>query len=76
MNRFKKELNKHGYKMEKDYDSMPYQTADNFIEAISVNSETAVLSIYYLSIDLHLAFDRQMHAHYLDLDTDIINPKF
>ena len=57
MNRFKKELSKRGYKMEKDY---PYLPCDE-IEAIVVNSEDATLCIYHLSMVLHVGFDRQMN---------------
>ena len=57
MNRFKKELSKRGYKMEKDYPYMPF----NEIEAIVVNSEDATLCIYHLSMVLHVGFDRQMN---------------
>lgn len=62
MNRFKKELAKRGYKMEKDYPSMPYQTSMDFIEAITVNSELALYTIHYLQISIYLAFDRQMNT--------------
>ena len=57
MNRFKKELAKRGYKMEKDYPYMPF----NDVEAIIVDSEHAILFVYLFSIVLRLGFDRYMN---------------
>ena len=57
MNRFKKELAKRGYKMEKDYPYMPF----NDVEAIIVDSEHAILFVYLFSRVLRLGFDRYMN---------------
>ena len=63
MNRFKKELAKRGYEMEKDYTSMPCQVSAEFtIEAITVDSEKARLAIHYMQISEYITFDRQMNA--------------
>lgn len=45
MNRFKKELRKHGVKLECDYPFFPY----NGIESVVVDSEHAIVSTYHLS---------------------------
>ena len=45
MNRFKKELRKHGVKLECDYECLPY----NGIETVVVDSANATVSTYHLS---------------------------
>ena len=66
MNRFKKELSKRGYKMEKDYPYLPF----NEVEAIMVDSEHAILFVYHFSTVLRLGFDRQMNDFDLDATTN------
>lgn len=69
MNRFKKELISKGFKLEHQYDWMPYEVADGiFIETVHVNSETAMVTFYYNVIIQRLQFDRAM------LPTDVLNP--
>ena len=64
MNRFKKELAKRGYKMEKDYISMPYSTDNNYtIEGIKVDAEHCRLITYYNVATLILIFDRHFEEH-------------
>lgn len=66
MNRFKKELNKRGYKMEKDYDSMPYESWDGTtLDAIVISAASVTYTRYYTAIVLYTEFDRQMKAHTL-----------
>ena len=45
MNRFKRELRKHGVKLECDYPFLPY----NGIETVVVDSENAIVSTYHVS---------------------------
>lgn len=45
MNRFKKEIRKHGAKLENDYEYLPCDG----IETVVANAENATLSIYHVS---------------------------
>ena len=64
MNRFKKELIKRGYKMDKDYPCLPYEVSKNiYLECTVVNSSLAKLWIVYNVDVIRLQFDRAMTAH-------------
>ena len=64
MNRFKKELTKRGYKMDKDYTCLPYEVSKNiYLECTMVNSSLARLCIVYNVDVIRLQFDRAMTAH-------------
>ena len=64
MNRFKKELAKRGYKMDKDYPCLPCEVSKNiYLECTIVNSSLAKLCIVYNVAVIHLQFDRAMTAH-------------
>lgn len=55
MNRFKKELRKAGVKLECDYECLPDPDG---IQAVTVNSETAVFAVYHTSITMVWCMDR------------------
>ena len=64
MNRFKKELAKRGYKMDKDYTYLPYEVSKHiYLECTMVNSSLARLCIVYNVDVIRLQFDRAMNAH-------------
>lgn len=60
MTRFKKEIRNRGYKLENDYPSMPYETESATIDSVSVDSETATLTIHTTSASYITRFNRAM----------------
>ena len=52
MNRLKKELRKKGFRLESDYPVLPYLAREGqynslYIDGVYVNSELAIITIYY-----------------------------
>ena len=59
MNRLKKELMKKGITLEHQYNWMPYEIRDGIvIDTIIVDSENAIVHMYYNVIDLHYMMQR------------------
>lgn len=54
MNRFKKELRKKGIKLECDYPYLPFEEGGLTIDTVRVNTETATVSIFSVSIDFQM----------------------
>lgn len=69
MNRFKKELIKRGFKLEHQYDWLPYEVSKNiYIEATVVDSEKATLTNFYNVIVNKVAFNRDMSCTNVNCD--------
>jgi hypothetical protein len=64
MNRFKKELAKRGYKMEQDFEYMPYETSPGiYLEGIEVNAEACTYTKHYSVLSISVVFDKYMHEY-------------
>lgn len=64
MNRFKKELRKRGFKLENDYDYLPYEVEYYMVlDSVVVDTEHCTFTEHYNSITIQLTFDRAMNAH-------------
>ena len=75
MNRFKKELMRKGIKLEHQFDCMPYEVRSGIIiDSIIVDSENAIIHMYYNVIDLHYHMER--NGSIVDVPTIDGNPKF
>lgn len=60
MNRFKKELRKHGVRLECDYDYLPYHG----LETVVVDSEHCKVSRWWVYIGwAHHRYDRSMECY-------------
>ena len=76
MNRFKKELMKKGIELECQYDWMPYEVSNGVvIDTIIVDSERAIVHMYYNVIDLHYMMQRDGNIVDVEMYNDD-NPKF
>ena len=62
MNRFKKELRKHGVKLECDYEMLPYERDAGFLEGVVVDAEQCKVVSIYTSIVVTDCYDRQMQV--------------
>ena len=59
MNRFKKYIQKSGFRLEQDCDQLPLQVANNiYLDAIIVNSEKATIKYIYNCDDITLKLQR------------------
>lgn len=57
MNRFKREVRKHGWKLENDYEYLPFDG----IETVVADASTATVSVYHVSAGwMKVSFDRGM----------------
>lgn len=69
MNRFKKELKKHGVMLEHEYDYLPYPVGGNVVlEGVIVNAETATVATYYNTIALFDHYGRDFSIVEQDFD--------
>lgn len=57
MNRFKKEIRRHGWKLESDFEYLPYDG----VETVVADAETATISTYHVSAGwCRVSFNRGM----------------